>query len=173
MSRPENHHRSISLSLSNCALLAHQSMTKPLSACPGQVISCAGQAGLPGNLPTGQVKLSPRFYKCSHLVTSHYDIPSLSEDDCLSLFTIRETSGPKPQFAPETSWKFLFRRDLHICPIFYQAFQLSSSMNFQGFFSYYPQLSLFTLLFSAKFLLHFASVVPEHREHDLPLPWLK
>ena len=31
---------------------------KKLSACPGQVSSCVGQAGLPGNLPAKQVKLS-------------------------------------------------------------------------------------------------------------------
>ena len=28
---------------------------------PGQVSSCAGQAGFPGNLPAGQVKLSLRL----------------------------------------------------------------------------------------------------------------
>ena len=38
-----------------------QGATKPVSACPGQVSFCAGQAGLPGNLPTGQVKLIPRL----------------------------------------------------------------------------------------------------------------
>ena len=38
-----------------------QGATKPLSAFPGQVSSCAGQVGLPGNLPAGQVKLSRRL----------------------------------------------------------------------------------------------------------------
>ena len=59
-----------------------QGVTKPLSAWPGQVYSCARQADLPGNLPEGQVKLSSRLLKCTHLVTSHYDISSSLEDDC-------------------------------------------------------------------------------------------
>ena len=51
----------------------YQGMTKPLSTCLGKVNTCAGQAHLPGNLPTGQVKLSPKFLKPTHLVASHYD----------------------------------------------------------------------------------------------------
>ena len=35
-------------------------------------------------------KVDPEIIKWTHLVTSHYDILSLSEDDCLLLFTVRE-----------------------------------------------------------------------------------
>ena len=66
-----------------------QGTMKLLSACLGQVSSCAGQAGLPDNLPTRQVKLIPRIWKCTRLVASPYDISSVSEDDWLLLFTVR------------------------------------------------------------------------------------
>ena len=67
-----------------------QGATKPLSACPEQVSSCVGQAGLLDNFPAGQVKLIPETRKCSHLVTLHYAISSLLEDDCLLSVTVKE-----------------------------------------------------------------------------------
>ena len=109
-----------------CPLIRARQNPCPLAR--SKWFSCAGQAGFPGNLPAGQVKLSPRLQQRTHLVTSHYDISSLSEEYCILSFTAQgrngiqkkeirasknklQASGPKPQLAPRTliSCKFISR----------------------------------------------------------------
>ena len=71
-----------------------QGATKP--QCPiSQVSPCAGQEGLPGNLPAGQAKMSPSDSKMYTFSDSHYDISTLSEDDFLLSFTLSEQGTEK------------------------------------------------------------------------------